>query len=139
MRHLAPLLFLVLMGLPGCGGPTEVLVGVNAGEPFNLRIGQSAVMREQQLTLRFIQVREDSRCPTDSLILCLWAGRVVLQVNVAPLTGDELPLEVHLGDEPTSAVFGAYRLELLAVTPAARLDPIPAGEYRATFKVMPAR
>lgn len=139
MRHLAPLLFVLVMGLPACGGPTEVLPGVKIGEPFVLRVGQSVVLGERQTTLRLGSVLEDSRCPTDSLILCVWAGRVRLHMTIAPLTGDELPFEIHLGDDPTTVVLGDLRLELLEVLPAARLDRIPDREYRATFKLTLAR
>ncbi|MDH5234550.1 MAG: hypothetical protein OEW77_06280 [Gemmatimonadota bacterium] len=139
MRRVAPFVFVWLAALAGCGGPTQVMGSVRFGEPFELKVGQSVVLGERQETLRFLAVLEDSRCPTDALIQCVWAGRVRLRVAVAPLSGDELPLELHLGDEPSSAVFGDLRLELLDVKPAARLDLIPTGEYRATFRITLAR
>ena len=139
MRHLAPLLLALTLALPGCDHSTEVLEPVSISEPFELRIGETVLLRERQWSIRLGRVLEDSRCPTDSLNLCVWAGRVRLQLATASLSGDEALHEVHLGDEPTILVLGDLRLELLEVSPAARLDRIPDAQYRARFVLTLAR
>lgn len=139
MRHLAPLLLALTLALPACGGPTRVLEPVQLGEPFEMRIGEAVVLRERQWSIRLGPVLEDSRCPTDALILCVWAGRVRLRLATAELSGDEALHEIHLGDEPSALVFDDLRLELLEVRPAARLDRIPDVQYRARFVLTLAR
>ena len=78
MRHLAPLLLALVLVFPACGGPTQVIEPVTPGEPFEMRIGESVLLRERQWSIHLGAVLEDSRCPTDALILCVWAGRVRL-------------------------------------------------------------
>ena len=133
MRRSAPLFLSLTLALYGCGGPTDVLPPVSFGEPFELRMGESVVVRDRQLSVTLASLLEDSRCPTDALSLCIWAGRVRLRLASAPLSGDQALHEIHLGDEPNVIPLGDLRLELLEVLPAARLDRIPDGDYRARF------
>lgn len=139
MRRLAPLLraplCALLLTLAGCGGPTEVVGSVAIGEPFELRLGETVVVRDRQFSLVVLAVLEDSRCPTDALVVCVREGRVRLRLATAPLTGDQAFHEIHLGDEPNVVTLGDLRLRLLEVRPAARLDRIPDGEYRARFEL----
>lgn len=86
-----------------------MLTDVTLGEPFELQVGEVAVLRDQQLSIRFLSVLEDSRCPTGSLILCIWAGRVRLRLAVAPLSGDEAFVELHFGDYTAQLVLTAVR------------------------------
>lgn len=139
MRRLAPLLLALSLAVPGCGSPTQVLTEVTLGEPFDLEVGNVAVLRDQQLSIRFLSVLEDSRCPTDSLILCIWAGRVRLRLAVAPLSGDEAFVELHFGDDPTAVTLGTLRLELLDVLPPARTETIPPGDYTAQLVLTAVR
>src|ERR1041384_6590460 len=50
------------------------------GQEFELRIGQRAVIRKTNLTLRFVTVPEDSRCPSD--VTCVWAGNARVELLV---------------------------------------------------------
>jgi len=47
---------------------------VSLGQEFSLRIGESASIRGEELQVRFLEVTEDSRCPTG--VVCIWEGRV---------------------------------------------------------------
>jgi len=47
---------------------------VSLGQEFSLRIGESANIRGEELQVRFLEVTEDSRCPTG--VVCIWEGRV---------------------------------------------------------------
>lgn len=135
MTRLAPLL-LVLALLGACGEPTAVLRPITLGEPFVLAPGEGVVLPGNELGVGFQQVLEDSRCPEDALILCLWAGRVRLRmVTTPPALNDQGFFEIHLGDEPTLVLLGDLQVELLEVLPAARIGTIPTREYRARFVV----
>src|ERR1044072_8657255 len=50
------------------------------GQEFDLRVGQRAVIRKTNLTLRFVTVPEDSRCPSD--VTCVWAGNARVELLV---------------------------------------------------------
>lgn len=116
-----------------------MLTEVTLGEPFELAVGEVAVLRDQQLSIRLLSVLEDSRCPIGPLILCVWAGRVRLRLAVAPLSGDEAFVELHFGDDPTAVTLGTRRLELLDVLPPARIETILPGDYRAQLVLTAVR
>ena len=50
------------------------------GEEFVLAVGQSATIDGEGLTIRFIEVTEDSRCPEG--VECVWEGRVTCLVDI---------------------------------------------------------
>ncbi|MCP4544192.1 MAG: hypothetical protein GY832_44335 [Chloroflexi bacterium] len=93
---------------------------------FQLEVGQTALIEPQGPIVEFVEVVEDSRCPTD--VVCVWAGRARILIRVSS-SGDvlgfgiqELTLEAGLVD-PTSnsveGVFDSYLFELVT------LDPYP--------------
>jgi hypothetical protein len=53
---------------------------VSLGQKFSLGIGESANIKGEQLKARFLEVTEDSRCPTG--VVCVWAGRVSCLVEI---------------------------------------------------------
>lgn len=53
---------------------TELLKTVDLGQEFSLHIGESASIRGEELQVKFLEITEDSRCPTG--VVCVWEGRV---------------------------------------------------------------
>lgn len=53
----------------GIGDPIAIL-----GQPFKLVINQAASFKQADFSLRFVNVTEDSRCPSGAQ--CIWAGQV---------------------------------------------------------------
>ncbi|MFC1932604.1 hypothetical protein ACFLXU_03105 [Chloroflexota bacterium] len=66
---IALLLSTMLFVVAACNSDT-----VSLGQEFSLRIGESASIRGEELQVRFLEVTEDSRCPTG--VVCIWEGRV---------------------------------------------------------------
>jgi hypothetical protein len=131
------LLLALLGGALGCGSPTLVLPSVELGTPFEMAPGDLVLLDGPDLTLRFIGVVDDSRCPEDALVLCAWAGTagVRLATGASTMT-DPHVFTLHSGQPPRSAEVGAYRVELVDVLPAARLEPpIAAAQYRVRLVV----
>ena len=52
------------------------------GQEFSLRGGQEATISGENLRLRFTDVLEDSRCPTE--VECFWTGQARIAVAVEP-------------------------------------------------------
>ena len=110
---------LALLALASCetmpnrtyaNGPTAPL-----GETANL----------DGLTVRPLEVIEDSRCP--ALVRCVWAGRVRLRADVSGTGTRELTL-----GEPAAVSGGT--LTLVDVRPGKRApEPIPSRDYQFTF------
>ena len=64
--------------LPGCTKPTGTEAGL--GKEFSLSIGQSATVTGENLSVKFIEVVSDSRCPTGAT--CIWAGEASSLVEI---------------------------------------------------------
>jgi len=69
------LLFSTSFGISACNGNR-----VSLGQEFSLRIGESATIKGEELQVRFLEVTEDSRCPTG--VVCIWEGRVSSLVEI---------------------------------------------------------
>lgn len=108
----------------------------NLGEPFQLRVGEQAVIEGVDLDVRFVELSNDSRCPSNALILCIWEGDAAIVVETSPKHGDALQHELHTNLEPTSVRVGSVRLTLQQLDPyPLGVEPIPSDQYLATFVV----
>jgi hypothetical protein len=64
----------------GCGtSESEDERGI--GEKFSLHIGETIGVKGEDLRIRFLDVSEDSRCPSD--VQCVWEGRAVAIIEVS--------------------------------------------------------
>ena len=68
LASLAIVLFLT--SFMSCSGEVKA----HLGEEFSLHIGESIGMAGEDLSIKFLEVTEDSRCPTG--VVCIWEGRV---------------------------------------------------------------
>lgn len=124
-----------------CGGsaaldPSPSRTNVALGEEFDLRLGQTAVVGETGLRIRFVDVAEDSRCAED--VVCVWAGnaRVVLQIDEGT-SGREVAVNSTL--DPRSVVVGSYRVRYVDLRPAPRAETmIEKNRYVVRLVVTPA-
>jgi hypothetical protein len=70
--------FSVLLVFSGCSKP--VATGTSLGKEFTLTIGQSEAISGDNLSIKFIDVISDSRCPTG--VTCIWAGEASCLVEI---------------------------------------------------------
>lgn len=107
---------------------------VSLDQPFELRVGRSATVAGEGLTVSFQAVPSDSRCPTG--VQCVWAGNAVVQV-VLSKDGKAFGAELNTNLEPTSVDYLNYNVALvsLAPYPTANGGAISQSQYRATFIV----
>lgn len=132
-----PLVFAAaLAAFASCGAPTEVRRSVEIGQEFTLRPGEVVIVRGDGPRIQFKGVREDSRCPVGSLILCAWAGNARLDFAGTAGAADEAAFELNTTLDPKSADLGPLRISVIELSPAARTDPaIRPTEYRARLLV----
>lgn len=69
---------MMLLAISCSAESDEIKAGL--GEEFVLAVGQSASIDGEGLTIRFIEVTEDSRCPEG--VECVWEGRVTCLVDI---------------------------------------------------------
>ena len=111
----------------------------NLNEPFTLGGGQDGLIAGESLRLRFADVLEDSRCPTQ--VECYWTGQARIAVSVFPPGSGPTSVQFNTNPAPGQTVMvapvGDYSIELQSLDPYPQtLDhPIPFGEYRATLVV----
>ena len=106
---------------------------VSLDQPFELRVGRSATVTGEGLTVSFEAVPSDSRCPTG--VQCVWAGNAVVQV-VLSKDGKAFGAELNTNLDPRTGTYLDYQIELVALNPyPTSKGPIGQSQYRATFVV----
>lgn len=135
---------LVLAPLGGCtqgdvlapaAGP---LRDVALNQTVTLAPGEEALLQGSSLRVRFLEVRQDSRCP--STLTCVWAGRVQASLLVSHAGALHSVVLGLWEPDATAVVVGGYRVELQDVLPHPETEtPIPAEDYRAVLTITAAQ
>jgi hypothetical protein len=108
------------------------------GTEFMLGAGQEAVSSADDLRVRFSEVLEDSRCPTE--VECFWTGQARIAVPIEP-AGRAATADFNTNPAPGQNVqilrVDDYTVELKALDPYPRTpdEPISFEDYRATLLV----
>lgn len=100
------------------------------GSEFELHAGQRISLYKTKLTVRFVAVSEDSRCPSD--VTCVWAGNARVQVQVTNgRAGKTLTLNSNTAAPPSSdGNFAGYTVKLISLNPYPRSTArIAPGNY----------
>ncbi len=122
-----------LLGVTACDEKSPVGPTIPLSQRFALAPGESATIEGLSLTLQFLRVSGDSRCPADAI--CIQGGDAVVHVRASgSVTAD---YELHTGGPPRFVTTPTgFRIEL------AELQPYPfssrtiwPGDYRATLVV----
>jgi hypothetical protein len=121
---------MLLLATTACGETK-----VSLGQEFSLYMGETADMEGEELQIRFLDVVEDSRCPTG--VTCVWEGRVSCMVEITYLESlHRVALtQPGLTSWPAEKPFLRYQIEF-------RVEPYPeAGkeiekdEYQLVLRV----
>lgn len=110
--------------------------------PFDLAIGESVEVEGSGIVVEFLNVTEDSRCPSD--VVCIWAGQVSVMVGLSQASGadiDSFVLTTGAGSDPGAAerLVGNYMVRLENVEPyPASSHAIEQSEYVATLALSDA-
>jgi hypothetical protein len=109
-------------------GPTARLE-----ENFVLAPGERARVTGADVSIQFMGVQGDSRCPADAI--CIQGGDAIVRVEVLPSRGGASAYDLHTAkSEPVR--HGDLSIALVELTPypfASR--PTQPGAYRATLRV----
>ena len=115
-------------------------ITVALGEPFPLRINETANLMSDNLSIKLLDVPEDSRCP--AFVVCVWPGQITVSLNVTESSFPEV-LNLTLGLSPSNsstANVDNHIIELLQVEPhPTRDEQILKSDYRATLIALPPR
>ena len=126
----------------GCGSiqggsaPTSVLGTVaSLGQEFDLRVGGSARISGEPLTITFESVVTDSRCPTNTT--CVFEGDAIVRLNIEGANAGRLTLDLHTqANGPREGRFQTYGIRLVRLAPERQnSSAIPSDQYIATLIV----
>lgn len=130
MKYLWVLVFVFL--LIACRRDSETSTEQNnpqLGDSFDVKIGESVSIKNEQLNFHFVNVPEDSRCPMGTL--CIWAGnaKVVIKIfNVMDTVNTFL--------DPKEINYDSYKITLLNLSPYPKIGvPRDTTQYVAQFVV----
>ena len=108
------------------------------GESVTLHIGQQKTAAHSRITVKFISVVEDSRCPVG--VNCIWAGNARIKITVAKGKKVAKTFELNSSIAPQSISFEGYELKLLDLTAhptqATNNIPPPASATISTRKIL---
>jgi len=96
-----------------------------------LRPGQQKKAGGGTITIKFVSVVEDSRCPPQSA--CVWAGNAKIQVLIYDRHGKEtVTMNTNTGNHGDQ--YGGWAINLVSLTPK-QSGGIKQSGYRATFSI----
>jgi hypothetical protein len=133
-RRAAPLAAVALALGASCA--TAQPASTPVGAEFRLRIGESATVADAGLTVTFVEVVADSRCPAG--VVCMWMGEVTIALDLAAEGREAGRIELTLGADPAAAAaaLDGHGVLLLAVDPYPKEGRrIERSQYQATLKV----
>jgi hypothetical protein len=143
VRRLSLLVAVLLLALAGCQATREAEadpVEFALNQEFTVSGGQEAVISGEILRLRFSDVLEDSRCPTE--VECFWTGQARIAVLVEPSGSPSTTVDFNTNPAPGQNVqtrrADGYTISLKSLDPYPRTpdDSIALDEYRATMSVL---
>ena len=125
------MLFLIVLTIVSCSDHKIVNQGQPTEEPFTLKVGQSIVLKPDNLEVGFWGVINDSRCPINAL--CVWQGLAEIDLWLLPPSSDSVFVKSYIygyvTQNDTTAHVSTdtldYRITLL------QLNPYPGSDSTA--------
>jgi hypothetical protein len=141
-RWTRPVVVVLGLALMGCHFDEPARADMPAfhlNEAFTLAGGQEGLSASDKLRLRFADVLEDSRCPTQ--VECFWTGQARIAISVYPEASSATKVEFNTNPAPGQTVkvadAGQFTIELQSLDPYPQTpdDPIALEDYRVTLVV----
>ena len=115
------------------------IVGLSAAvlaykpETVTVKNGQKKSAVGGELSIKFVSVTEDSRCPVDAN--CIWAGNAKVHVKITDRRGSKtMVMNTTMG--PTGDQYNGWAINLTELTPGPKSSvAIKQKAYKATFSI----
>ncbi len=104
-------------------------------QQFTVKINQQKTDAKSKLTIRFVSLIEDSRCPTD--VKCIQAGNAKIQIKVSKANGGAArTFELNTNSKPQTVSFSGYQIKLTDLNPKLATNiRIDRNGFMATFAI----
>jgi hypothetical protein len=126
--------------LPTINESAYAAAPVEIGQPFDLKVDQTAYLQSADLVIKFVNVTEDSRCPSD--VTCIWEGQVSVLVDLTGADGKSfgnftLTIRGGAADNSSAKAVNGYLLRLVDVQPYPKsTQKISPSDYTAKFVLL---
>ena len=119
---------------PGTSGGVIPSEQVPLNRQFDLKSGQEAHIQGTPLSVRFLNVSEDSRCPSD--VVCVWAGNAVVRLAITSTQASSIDAALNTTLDPKNVTYGGYTIRLIDLKPVPKSGTkIVDADYLATVEV----
>ena len=122
---------LLIVPLLSCRTPTAP--APDLGDEFTVAIDGEVVVGNIGLRIEFLDVSEDSRCP--STVTCVWEGNAAVVVATRFLPESPVLDTLHTTLDPKAVLRDGIEIRLVRVDPYPELDPIARKLYSAVLTV----
>jgi hypothetical protein len=103
-------------------------------ETFTLGVGKQKTSKKSKLKIKFLEVTEDSRCPTG--VNCIWAGNAKVKVQISNAYRSEI-FEINTDLDSKRAVFDGWSIRIDNLTPYPHSDKtLDPKSYKVTFGIL---
>ncbi len=135
MRKIIGILFIftTILLLISCTGTSTVNASLN--KEFKLKIGQTANISGENMSIKFIDVTADSRCASD--VECVWAGEVKVLLGIT-VNGSYQQIEMTqpgLVDARDGQTVGVYKYQFTVEPYPISTKQIEKEDYRLKMTV----
>ena len=115
------------------GGFVSAVNARKNAEQLSVRVGKQKKASRSKLTVKFLELVEDSRCAEGTN--CVWAGNATIKVVVSKDGASEtFEMNTNLGAKGN--VFAGYAINLTSLTPTPKANVrINRNAYTATFSI----
>lgn len=122
-------MLLVALPVAGRGAGDE-----GAGQTVDVRVGREVTVGGRKLKIKFVAVREDSRCPEG--VQCIWAGNARIELKLSRAGGRAANMELNTMTAPREITYANYTIKLTKLAPyPSQSRPPKVREYVATLVV----
>ena len=110
------------------------IVYAQTNQQLELKINEQKTVENTKLTIKFVSVLEDSRCPEG--VNCIQAGNAKVQIIIKKSKGASKTFELNTNGEQTDVLFEGYKIKFVGLTPTPNANiRINCNEYTATFEI----
>lgn len=103
-------------------------------QTITTRVGKQKKASRSKITVKFVELIEDSRCPEGTQ--CVWAGNAKIKVTVSKNGSQPMTFEANTNNGAKGETYEGYAISLtnLTPTPASNVR-INRNAYTATFSI----
>jgi len=106
------------------------------GETFTIKFGEQTFIEVEDLTIAFVAVVEDSRCPADAR--CVWEGNARIVTTLSKINNKSVSVELNTSMRfPREGEYWDYKIKLIKLEPyPTTAKEIAQSEYRASLVLL---